>query len=155
MLIFSGRRWPAARITGRRQIAVSLPDRATLEEHGFVTITSGGRTRMWTPEPVDASWRTFAELDLGSAACEDFVKRRGDPYDRLSSGRDIDTSQWFQLAAALRVATKTWSKPGDDGVSHPDGEFARFAGSPFLEHRAAMDTLAQVTLVPSPPGDRR
>ena len=41
-----------------------------------------GEGRIWTPEPVDASWRNFADLELHSQKdCVAFVQRRGDPFE--------------------------------------------------------------------------
>ena len=154
MLIFKGLRFPAARTTGRHHLVIPNPDGTLLKARGFVTIATSGRGRAWTPEPVDATWRTFAGLDLGgSVDGEDFVQRRGDPFGQR--GKQINTVQWFHLAFALRHATQDWLDPDKDGVSHPRAGTSRWHdGKKFLDHQAALSALTQTTLVPAPKGEQ-
>ena len=106
----------------------------------FVRITTTGQGAGWTPEPVDATWRDLAELDLADPiACQTFARRRGDPAEKLSQGRDelyrlnqigqripmrsavpgvVTTSQWERLALALRQAALAWDPADHSGVSH-------------------------------------
>ncbi len=83
-LIFTGHRWPAARACGRSVVAIVGTEGTLAPTRGIVDITTTGQGRAWTPEPVDATWRNLADLDLESApACEGFVRRYGDPSGLL------------------------------------------------------------------------
>jgi hypothetical protein len=83
-LIFQGHRWPAATAQGVRAVTMTRADGVLLQPQNFVEIVTTGAGRAWTPEPVDASWRDLAELDLADpAACQNFARRIGDPAGGL------------------------------------------------------------------------
>jgi len=108
-----GHRWPAAHAESppRPLVVGGTASR-------FVVITVSGEGRAWSPEPVDATWRDLAELDLADPiACQAFARRRGDPSGVLSPTSPIVTHQWSALATGLQRAATAWSRPDDDGVS--------------------------------------
>ena len=79
-----------------------------------------GEGRIWTPEPVDASWRSFAALELHSEKdCVAFVQRRGDPLEIRPTPFHINTAQWIFLKKALLLASALWGDPDKNGVSYP------------------------------------
>src|SRR5262249_50584879 len=88
-LVFLGHRWPAADAPGEPVLrGLVFADGTLLRRRSLVEIAAPGDGRAWTPEPVDATWRDLAELDLADPdACEAFARRRGDPSGVLSAGK--------------------------------------------------------------------
>jgi hypothetical protein len=140
-----------------------LADGTPMAPTAFVRITTTGQGATWTPEPVDATWRDLAELDLSDPiACQVFARRRGDVAEKLSQGRPerhrlnqigqripmapavpgvVTTSQWEPLALALQQAALAW-EPADDGggVSHFNKTRRREAQL-FTKHPGAVAAL--------------
>lgn len=155
-LIFSGLRWPDAQAAGRRRLVIPRADGSLTTESGFVNITVlGGEGRKWRAEPIDATWRSLAELDLDnfpdSAA---FVQRRGDPYGALKPGNFyISTAQWIYLAEALRLAAVAWQPRDATGTSYPTTDRAKLTeAGRFLQHAGAAPMLKTLTVVPNSTG---
>jgi hypothetical protein len=161
-VVFQGHRWPAAEArTEPIWLATTLEDGTPLAPQAFVQITTTGQGADWTPEPVDASWRDMSQLDLAdAAACQTFVRRRGDPAGRLAPARPImstrngisgtprmpspsvpvTTSQWLPLVLALRQAAGAWGPADADGVS-PFLKARRREAKLFVKHPAAAKAL--------------
>lgn len=96
-LVWEGRAWPAAEIVGR-----------TGED--FIFETSGKGRPMQFRGPA-AWWRNFSELDLNDpGAVIAFVRRRGDPFGKLSPTVQADSSRWFDILAPLELAASRWSR---------------------------------------------
>jgi hypothetical protein len=111
-LDFGAVRWPRARAAPGQFQLVGMPS-------GYVDVAvERGIGRAWKPEPIDATWRSLAELDLGDvAAVERFVQLRGDPFGELRPGHPITSSQWIDLVEALRIVAGLWQPPDAAGAS--------------------------------------
>jgi hypothetical protein len=154
-LIFSGLRWPGAYAAGSRHQIIPRADGSLDAESRFVNITGAvGKGRRWTPEPIDATWRSLAELDLDSFPdSAHFVRRRGDPYGVLKPDNFISTTQWIYLAEALRLAAAAWQPPDATGTSYPTKDRAKLVeAGRFLQHAGAAPLLATLTVVPNSSG---
>jgi hypothetical protein len=158
-LIFHGLRWPGfLREAGQQDLIIPRADGSMFVESRFVSFRGDavGKGRRWTPEPIDATWRSLAELDLDSFSdCAHFVHRRGDPYGALRPGDylSISSAQWIYLAEALRLAAVAWQPTDASGISYPTKDRARFieAGR-FLQHPGAAALLPTLTVVPNSSG---
>lgn len=96
-LIWKGRAWPAAEIVGR-----------TGQDFTFKTSGHGRPVELAGPA---AWWRNFSELNLDDPdAVIGFVRRRGDPTGMLSPSTQSDSSQWFDVAAPLKLAATCWTR---------------------------------------------
>ena len=179
-LIFQGHRWSAADAQAEPVVmGMTLADGTLLSPQNFVEITTTGDGRAWTPEPVDATWRDLAELDLADPdACEAFARRRGDPSGGLSKGRPqgwtlqaprqggpprnvphpavpgrVVTSQWWPLAMALQQAARGWTPPDELGVSYPIRDSMQWAEAwRFLDHPVAQAALDKIRVTRDPDG---
>ena len=158
-LIFSGLRWPTAQPAYDYQLATALLSEggrevvdAVRRSRGCVDIAvHSGEGRIWTPEPVDASWRNFANLELGSEKdCVAVVRRRGDPFEIRPTPFQINTAQWFFLQQALLLASVLWGDPDKNGLSYP---LDRPTGArAFFDDPFAMSMVKSLTIAPHPSG---
>src|SRR6476620_12603954 len=119
-LVFSGPRFPYARATAGGDARIVRIDGSETTRKIAIVSVERGQGRTWTPDPNDASWRSFSEIDIGDpVAVEAFVRLRGDPYDKLRAGSSITTAAWVDLIEVLRLAASAWSPPDAGGTSYP------------------------------------
>jgi hypothetical protein len=148
-LIFSGTRWPAARVSDRTSL-VFKPHR---EPRTIFTLTAAGHGRRWEATEPQAFWRDFAEADFSDAsAVTAFVQRRGDPEGLLdTSARQTHTGTWTNLKALLGTAAKAWEPADKRGVSRftADLERVRLAEWFLRDNPAPILTDLEPVLDPS------
>jgi hypothetical protein len=118
-LLFSGRRWPAAQIAGRRRVTVIatgfVSDTGEME---VPVITTTGQGQRYEVESVEGWWRDFAELQVGDEhRALSFVRRRGDPSRVLAPERSLHTGYWVEHLNGLRTAALCWESRNDLEVS--------------------------------------
>jgi hypothetical protein len=111
-LLFSGLRWPAAYVAGRRLAAVPatgfISDAGEVEVLVLATTGQGQRFQVDTAQPW---WRDFAEILVGDERrAVSFVRRRGDPFGELTPERPIHTGHWVDLLNRLRLAALCWER---------------------------------------------
>ena len=110
-----------------------------------------GEGRIWTPEPVDASWRNFATLELHSEKdCVEFVRRRGDPLESRPTPFHINTAQWEFLQKALLLASALWGDPDKNGISYPLDQPTGVRA--FFDDPFAMSMVKSLNIAPHPSG---
>ena len=157
-LVFSGLRWPKAELRFYRRFSRETyeigpyEDRVTEDRDQFDIVVRTGEGRLWTPEPIDASWRNFGDLDFGSAAdCVLFVQRRGAPLKTgATTPFQMNTAEWAMLKVALFRASKYWSQPDKKGISYPlpaDGTGTFLDDDPY-----AASMLRSLTVTSHPGG---
>ena len=176
-LVFQGHRWPAADAQGGPVLPdLVFSDGTLLQDRSFVEIATTGDGRAWTPEPVDATWRDLAELDLADPdACEAFARRRGDPSGALSAGKPqsyvstvsrhgvrgsrpvpavpgrVVTIRWWPLVMALQQAVRGWMPPDELGVSYPvRDQKQRTEAWRFLDQPVFQAAMQKVKVAPDP-----
>lgn len=91
-------------------------------------ITTSGRGREYEVHGPAAFWRNFATMmpdDDDSVI--DFVRRKGDPFGRLSPKSPINTAQWRGAGDWLSFAADLWEPEGADGVSRVGPDDAKRA----------------------------
>jgi len=120
-LLFSGVRWPAAQVTGRRLAVV--PATGFISDAGEVQVlvlTTTGQGQRYQVDSVEGWWRDFAEIQVGNEhRAISFVRRRGDPGNELAPERPTHTGRWAPLLNLLRPAALCWE--------HRDGfEISKF-----------------------------
>jgi hypothetical protein len=120
-LLFSGVRWPAARVVERG----TFPD----SESGFVfggklhwlnalKVDTGGNGSAYEVVHAEGWWRDVADLSIrDERRVVSFLRRRGDPFGQLQPGMPIVTSRWALFIAVLRTAASAWEPSGQDGIS--------------------------------------
>ena len=127
---FSGRRWPAARVTGTQ--VQGLKTRRVV-----FGLAASGNGQLWHSDRPLAFWRNFSELDLSvleaKSAVLRFLARHGDPTGRLARDNsparrrparlrtplaDIitgksssDTAAWLPLVALFEPIAAAGTKP--------------------------------------------
>jgi hypothetical protein len=158
-LVFSGLRWPTAQPAYDYQLATALLSESGREvvdavrrSRGCVDIAvHSGEGRIWTPESVDASWRNFATLELGSEKDSvAFVQRRGDPLESRPTPFHINTAQWIFLQKALLLASALWGDPDKNGVSYPLDQPTGVRA--FFDDPFAMSMVKSLNIAPHPSG---
>jgi hypothetical protein len=111
-LLFSGLRWPAAQVTGRRLAAV--PATGFISDAGEIEVlvlATSGQGQRYQVDATEGWWRDFAELQVGDEhRAVSFVRRRGDPRNELTPDRSIDTGRWTGLLNILRPAALCWER---------------------------------------------
>ncbi|RWK11852.1 hypothetical protein [Mesorhizobium sp.] len=135
-LVFSGHRWPAARILDRKEILRRPEDSAALETVSVFTISASGNGRAWETEEPRGFWRTFAELDQNDeAAVIDIVRRYGDPDGQLLPEKPVHTGHWHGWATFLALISHAWRDPDHDGISHVRDDFVAQATADLIMPR--------------------
>src|SRR5262249_28478262 len=118
-LLFSGLRWPAAHVTGRRLAVV--PATGFVSDAGEVEVlvlATTGQGQRFQVDATEGWWRDFAELTVGDERrALSFVRRRGDPRGELAPDRSIHTGRWVALLNLLRPAALCWERRDDFEVS--------------------------------------
>ena len=118
-LTFSGHRWPAARISGRKELLRDSQSSVDLRTVTVATIVTSGNGRKWTADEPRGFWRTFAEINHeDDKAVVDFVRRYGDPAGELTPDSPVHTGYWYQLMTILALFRNAWSGPDHDGISY-------------------------------------
>jgi hypothetical protein len=120
-LIFSGRRWPAVRATGKapmlgRWVRKSAPSQPYVVQFAFV---ASGDGQQWDADRPMAFWRNFAALDLtDTTEALHFIARHGDPLSHLDRGSRASTSEpWPALMDALDRIADAWEPSDPSGIS--------------------------------------
>jgi hypothetical protein len=147
-LVFSGHRWPAVRISGRKELL--LPESsADLETFSVFTVSTTGNGRTWEAEEPRGFWRTFAELDQDDETeVVDFVRRYGEPDGQLQPGTPIHTGHWRGWATLLRLIAHAWGEPDSDGISHVRGDFEAQAIADLIMPRLDVRLFLSSSLQP-------
>jgi hypothetical protein len=118
-LLFSGLRWPAAQVAGRRLVAA--PATGFISDAGEIealVLTTTGQGQRYQVDTVEGWWRDFAELLVGDEhRVVSFVRRRGDPGGELTPDRSIHTGRWASLLNILRSAALCWERRDDFKIS--------------------------------------
>src|SRR5262245_1779262 len=118
-LVFEGRRFRAARVTGRRSwhFEGSAADAFGVSTPIFVIeAKSGGQ--LWKTTRPTAAWRDFADVDPSDeAAVLRFVGKHGDPFNKLGPKTWVDTSGWPTLRNKLTRVAAVWAPTDTHGVS--------------------------------------
>src|SRR5262249_8507671 len=114
-LLFSGLRWPAARVTGRQLVTVIatgfVSDTGEME---VPVIATTGQGQQYQVESAEGWWRDFAELTIGDERrALSFVRRRGDPSRVLTPERPLHTGYWVEHLNGLRTAALFWGPRND------------------------------------------
>jgi hypothetical protein len=114
-LLFSGLRWPAAQVTGRRLIAVPATGFSTdAGEVETLVLATTGQGQHYQVDSVEGWWRDFAEILVGAEErVVSFVRRRGDPLGELTPDRSTHTGRWAQLLNLLHIAALGWEHRND------------------------------------------
>jgi hypothetical protein len=130
-LLFSGIRWPAAKVVARTKVVgITVPaagarrgrlppKEVTVDDTLIIETTGQGRP--YAVHVAEGWWRDFAELALfDEKRVLSFLQRRGDPFGALApDGTQIRTSDWRGLKKTLSCALVAWDpQPGETGVSH-------------------------------------
>src|SRR5262249_46909909 len=123
-LLFSGLRWPAAQVTGRRlAIAPATGFVSNAGEIEVLTIATSGHGQHYEVESAEGWWRDFTELQIGDERrVLSFVRRRGDPSRALDIGRPLYTEYWVEQLNGLRTAALCWESRNDLEVSQFVGD---------------------------------
>jgi hypothetical protein len=118
-LLFSGLRWPAAQVAGRRLVAV--PATGFSSDTGEVealVLTTTGQGQRYQVDSVEGWWRDFTEILVGDEhRAVSFVRRRGDPRGELTPDRSTHTGLWAPLLNLLRPARLCWEHRNSFEVS--------------------------------------
>jgi hypothetical protein len=152
ILFEEGRRYPAARVTGSRQILVVAG-----EDHGvaadprlFCDYELGTRSAAWGSTASAGVWRTFSELDLDdSDQVTVFLRRWGDPTDDVprEPGYLRSTASWSNLQIILRTAASSWDPLQADGTRAFSSQRAREVGVQWASYSPTLlDNLAAAVL---------
>jgi hypothetical protein len=118
-LLFSGLRWPAAKLKGHRRVTmIATGFVSDTDEMEVPVITTTGQGQRYEVESVEGWWRDFAELQIGDERrALSFVRRRGDPSRVLASERSLHTGYWVEHLNGLRTAALCWEPRNDLEVS--------------------------------------
>jgi hypothetical protein len=163
-LIFDGIRWPTAieslpkaerlrlALYKAKGLAVPADFRIGIDFNHLPVAVNTGTGRSWTPEPVDATWRSFADLDLYSPReCAAFVRHRGEPFATIRrTPFHINIVEWPLLKRALLPGSLLWGEPDKNGISYP---LDRPTGARLLfDDPYAVSMAKNLIVVPHPSG---
>jgi hypothetical protein len=113
-LLFSGIRWPAARVIERRAIPGRqrsgwVGESGELQWQEALIVETTGNGHPYEIKHAEGWWRDLAELRIDDERrILSFLRRRGDPLGVLKPGSPIVTSEWDGLILRLRRASNAW-----------------------------------------------
>jgi len=115
LVLFSGLRWPAAHVAGRRLVAVPATGFISdADEVEALVLATTGQGQRYQVDTVEGWWRDFTEILVGDERrAVSFVRRRGDPGGELAPDRPINTGRWASLLNILRPAALCWKRRDD------------------------------------------
>jgi len=118
-LLFSGLRWPAAKVVTRGLVLGTSSTGEKVPWFDALIIETTGNGRSYSVTHAEAWWRDLADLSLDKEQrVLSFLARRGDPLGKLApDGTQISSHEWLGLKAALGQAAGAWGETDETDVS--------------------------------------
>jgi hypothetical protein len=119
-LEWTGRAFPAARVSGPVPILVKVIDRETRREETrrdeAFEISTSGNGREYLETGPKAYWINFALIANDDAdAIQTFVRRHGDPFGTLTANQPTSNVEWSQLQSYLLPAYRLFDPVKPNG----------------------------------------